>query len=141
MDQATMNFWQNHSSSFLEMAMRNDKRQVLSNADGYGKLSRECGDTMEIFLLVRSGQIHSASFETNGCLYALVCANAAVHLAEGKTLQEALALAPDAVVTYLETLPPEETHCAEQAIQTLRMAVLDARATERAPWKKLYPRR
>ena len=141
MDQATMNFWQNHSLSFLEMAVRNDKRQVLSNADGYGKLSRECGDTMEVFLLVRNGQICTAAFETDGCLYALVCANAAVHLAEGKTLQEAIELVPETVVTYLETLPAEETHCAEQAIQVLRLAILDAMANERQPWKKLYPRR
>lgn len=141
MDQATMNFWQNHSLQFLEMAMRTDRRQVLQNADGYGKLSRECGDTVEIFLVVRNGRIHSAAFETDGCVYALVCANAVAHLAEGKTLQEALELAPESVMDYLETLPEEETHCAEQAIQVLRLAVLDARESERQPWKKFYPRR
>lgn len=141
MDQATMNFWQNHSLSFLEMATRTDRRQVLQNADGHGKLSRECGDTVEIFLAVRNGRIQSAAFETNGCVYALVCANATVCLAEGKTLEEALALTPEMVVAYLETLPPEETHCAEQAIQVLRLAILDARATEGQPWRKFYPRR
>ena len=36
MDQASMNFWQNHSLQFLEMAVRTDRRQVLKNADGYG---------------------------------------------------------------------------------------------------------
>jgi nitrogen fixation protein NifU and related proteins len=141
MDQATMEFWQNHSLPFLEMAVRTDRRQVVQNADGYAKLSRECGDTMEIFLVIRNGRIHSAAFETDGCLFAVVCANAAVNLVEGKNLQEAQQLAPGDIVSYLETLPPEETHCAEQAVHVLRLAIADARDNERQPWKKFYPRR
>ena len=141
MDQASIDFWQNHSLRFLEMALRNDRREVLRNADGYAKLGRECGDAIEIFLVVRNGRIQSATFETNGCLYAVACANAAVHLAQGLTLQEALALAPETVVNYLETLPLEENHCAEQAIQALRLAIADARENERQPWKKFYTRR
>ena len=141
MDQASVDFWQNHSLRFLEMALRTDRREVLRNADGYAKLGRECGDIIEIFLVVRNGQIKSAAFETNGCLYAVVCANAAVHLVQGKTLQEAQALAPESVIDYLETLPPEENHCAEQAIQVLRLAIADARENERQPWKKFYARR
>lgn len=141
MDQAAMNFWQHHSLQFLEMAVRTDRRQVLKNADGYGVLSRECGDTMEIFLVVRNGRIHSTAFETDGCLYALVCANTVAGLAEGKTLAEAMELTPESVVNHLETLPEEETHCAEQAIHVLRLAILDARDNERQPWKKFYTRR
>jgi nitrogen fixation NifU-like protein len=141
MDQATIDFWQNHSLQFLEMALRTDRRQVLRDADGYGRLSRECGDTVEIFLMVRNGRIRSAAFETDGCLFAVVCANTVAHLVEGKTLQGALALAPESVIDYLETLPPEESHCAEQAIQVLRLAIADARENERQPWKKFYARR
>jgi nitrogen fixation NifU-like protein len=141
MDQTTLDFWQNHSLRFLEMAARTDRREVLRNADGYGRMTRECGDTVEIFLVLRNGRIQTASFQTNGCLYAVVCANATVHLVQGKTLQEGLALSPESVVNYLETLPPEETHCAEQAIQVLHLAIADARENERQPWKKFYTRR
>jgi nitrogen fixation protein NifU and related proteins len=141
MDQASIDFWQNHSLQFLEMALRTDKREVLGNADGYAKLGRECGDIIEIFLVVRNGHIRSAAFETNGCLYAVVCANAAVHLVQGKTLKEAMMLGPESIIDYLETLPPEENHCADQAIQVLRLAIADARENERQPWKKFYPRR
>jgi nitrogen fixation NifU-like protein len=141
MDQATIDFWQNQSLPFLEMALRTDKREILRNADGYAKTARECGDTVEIFLIVRNGRIHSASFETDGCLFAVVCANAAVHLVQGKTLLEGLALSPENIVDYLETLPPDEYHCAEQAIQVLRLAIADARENERQPWKKFYARR
>ncbi len=141
MEQAALEFWKNHSMRFIEMAVRTDKRVVLNNADGYGMATRECGDTVEIYLVVRDGRIHSASFETNGCLYAIVCANAAVHLSLGKTLLEAMALTPEHILDYLETLPPEENHCAEQAIEVLRLAIADARENERQPWKKFYARR
>ncbi len=141
MDQAAIDFWQNQSLPFLEMALRTDTRGVLRNPDGYAKTSRECGDTIEIFLVVRNGRIESAAFETDGCLFAVVCANAAVHLVRGKTLQEGLALSPEDIIGYLETLPPEENHCAEQAIEVLRLAIADGRENERQPWKKFYTRR
>ena len=141
MDQAIIDFWQSQSLPFLEMALRTDTRGVLRNPDGYAKTSRECGDTVEIFLIVRNGLVTSAAFETDGCLFAVVCANAAVNLVRGKTLEEGLALSQEDIINYLETLPPEENHCAEQAIQVLRLAILDARECERQPWKKFYPRR
>jgi nitrogen fixation protein NifU and related proteins len=141
MNQSSAEFWQHHSVRFLEMVFRADRRETLSNADGCGKKTRECGDTMEIYLVVRNGRVQSASFECNGCLYAVACVNAAVNLVEGMSLDEAWKLSPQMVVDYLESLPPEETHCAEQAIETLRLALADARESERQPWKKLYRRK
>lgn len=107
MDEKILNFWAQHSERFLEMALSNNKREVLHQPDGYGTLTRECGDTVEIYLGLRNGRIHHASFQTNGCLYAVVCANSAVHLVSGKTLQEAWAITPQHIMDYLETLPPK----------------------------------
>lgn len=141
MDQSSMDFWQNHSLCFLNMVFRTEKRETLTHPDGYGKRSRECGDTMEIFLIVRDGKIQSASFETNGCLYSLACANAVVHLAEGKTVEEAWDVTEQNIVDYLETLPPAERHCAELAARTLHLALANAHETQRNPWKKFYQMR
>lgn len=139
MDQCSIDFWQNHSVKFLEMVFRAGKREILKNPDGYGKSFRgECGDTIEIFLTLREGKIAWASFETNGCLFTLASANAAVHLAEGKTLTEAWEIDPEDIVDYLETLPRAEKHCAELAVQALQNALLNARENERDPWKRLY---
>lgn len=138
MTQSSLDFWQNHSLRFLNMVFRAEKREVLKHPDGYGKCSRECGDTMEIFLLVRDGSIMSASFETNGCLYSVACANAAVHLVEGRTLDEAQEVTEQMIFDYLETLPPAERHCAELAARTLNRALLSATETQRNPWKKFY---
>lgn len=138
MDRQSAEFWRNHSVKFLEMVLRTDRRETVSHADGYGRKTRECGDTVEIYLVVNGGRIRSASFQSNGCLYAVACANAVVHLVEGRTLDEAWQLSPEEVVAYLETLPPEETHCAEHAVDTLRLALVDVRENERQPWRKYY---
>jgi nitrogen fixation protein NifU and related proteins len=127
MDNSSFDFWQNHSLRFLEMAFRTDKRETLERPDGYGKRSRECGDTLEIFLMVRDGKITSASFETNGCLYSAACANTVVYMAEGKTLEEAREIKPEHIIDYLETLPAAESHCARLAVRSLHAALADVR--------------
>lgn len=127
MERSGLEFWERHSLNFLEMAFETHKRETLEKPDGYGKIARECGDTVEIFLVLENDRIRSASFETNGCLYAVACANAVVHLAEGKSLREAQGLAPEHVMDYLGTLPENEAHCAELAVEALRMALKSTR--------------
>ncbi|HBD08005.1 MAG TPA: iron-sulfur cluster assembly scaffold protein [Syntrophobacteraceae bacterium] len=118
-----LDFWQKHSLSFLEMALQADKRERLSPASGYGHAQGTCGDTVEIFIQVQGDFIRNASFETNGCLYTIACANTVVHWVEGRSLQDARNLEPVSVFDYLETLPQEEFHCAEMAVDALRMAL------------------
>lgn len=141
MDQRSLEFWNRHSTKFLEMALQPDKRENLHQPDGYGRYTRECGDTLEIFLIIRNDQIRSASFQTSGCIYTVACANALVHLLEGKTTEEAWRISEKDLVEYLETLPDSEEHCAELAVETLRRALIDWRQTERQPWKRYYPRK
>lgn len=125
MDQSTFDFWMHHSVNFLEMAFQMDRRETLEHPDGYGTKTRECGDTVEIFLIVRDGKIQSAAFETNGCLYSVACANAITVMVEGRTLAEALEITPQTVVDFLETLPEDERHCADLAAEALHLAVKD----------------
>jgi nitrogen fixation protein NifU and related proteins len=138
MNQESTNFWQRHSARFLEMALREDKRETLNTPDGYGKKTRECGDTIELFLTVRDGRIAHASFTTNGCVYSVACANAVLHMIEGKSLEEAWQITPEKVAEYLETLPPKEFHCAQLAVQALLLALANCRETARHPWRKFY---
>jgi nitrogen fixation NifU-like protein len=141
MENGDFDFWQHHSLRFLEMAFRSDKRETLKHPDGYGRQSRECGDTIELFLIVRNGKVLSASFETNGCLYSVACANTVIHLVEGKTLAEARKITAEDVIAYLETLPEKEEHCARLAVRALLSALANTLETRREPWKKLYSTR
>lgn len=138
MDEKALEFWRRHSNNFIEMALREEKQERLLNADGYGKCSRECGDTLEIFLTMRNDLVHSASFHTEGCIYTVACANTVVRMVEGKPAQNAWAVTPRQIIDFLETMPQKEYHCAELAVQTLRLALLDLNQTIRQPWVKFY---
>ncbi|MEN6441971.1 MAG: iron-sulfur cluster assembly scaffold protein [Syntrophobacter sp.] len=138
MDEKVIEFFSRHSDNFIEMALQNDRVERVTHPDGYGKYSRECGDTLEIFLILRDSNIHSASFYTEGCIYTVACANALVRMIEGKPVMEAWSITPGHLVDFLQTLPTKEIHCAELAIKTLRLALIDLKETERQPWVKFY---
>lgn len=138
MDQSQLDFWRQHSTNFLEMALSNDRCERIQHPDGYGKYGRECGDTLEFFLIVRNETIHSASFYTEGCIYTVACANTLVRMIEGKSPEEASGIEVQDVVDFLETLPGKERHCAELAVNALRLALMDLKQTERQPWTKFY---
>ena len=116
-------FWQDHSLRFLEMAFRTDRQERLEKPDGYGKNTGTCGDSVEMFLTLEGNHIHSVSFVTTGCMNTNACANTVAQLVEGKGLEEAWAITPLDVIDYLETLPVENTHCAELAVGALYLAL------------------
>ncbi len=47
-------FWNDHSLEFLEMSMKRDYQESVKTCDGYGKNTRDCGDTLEFFLNKRN---------------------------------------------------------------------------------------
>jgi len=125
MERASVAFWERHSVNFLEMAFQQDRREILENPDGYGEQTDECGDSIRIFLMVENNRIRTASFDCEGCLYAVACANAAATLVEGRAPEEALAVSADTIVDFLGTLPRKEHHCAHMAVEALRRALDD----------------
>ena len=133
-------FWQDHSLRYLEMAFRSDRRGAIAHPDGYGKRTGDCADTVEMYLVIRNGRIQSVSYETNGCMNTNACANTVAELVEGKDVESAWELTPEDVIEYLETLPPQNTHCAELAVGALYLALRNYQEIQRAPWKKAYPR-
>ena len=138
MEPRKFNFWQDHSLHYLEMAFRTDRREIVKHPDGYGKRTGDCGDTVEIYLSICNGRIQSVSYETDGCLSTNACANTVAELIEGKDVGSAWELTPEDVMKYLETLPSENTHCAELAIGAMYRALRNFLEFKRDPWKKLY---
>ncbi len=138
MDQKVLDFWRRHSVNFVSMAFETGRRERIQHPDGYGKHSRECGDTLEIYLMSRNGRIGSASFYTEGCIYTVACANALVSMIDGKPIEQAWAVSPRQIAEFLESLPKTEFHCAELAVRTLHAALLDLRENERQPWTIFY---
>jgi len=132
MREKEFDFWQDHSLRFLEMAFRTDRRERLEHPDGYGKRTGVCGDTVEMFLSLCHGRIQAICFMTDGCINTNACANTVAQLAETRNMDQAWKITPEQVISYLETLPPEKTHCAELAVGALYLALADAR---RHPFK------
>jgi len=138
MESQTVDFLQDHSLNFLEMAFRTDRQEAIQHCDGYGKKSIGCGDTIEIFINLENDQISHASYMTNGCLNTNACANSVLNLIENKTIDQAWEVTPQLVADYLQTLPKDHFHCADLAVDALRQALADAVKTQRTPWKKMY---
>lgn len=137
MNEDTTNFWQSHSEKFLEMAFRTDRQEELRHPDGKGEKTGDCGDTITFYIMLAGERIESISYSINGCMHTNACANAICELADGKSLENAWEITPEAVAALLGTLPDDHFHCAELAAGAFYLALRDA-TTNQEPWKKLY---
>ena len=138
MAEENMNFWQDHSLHYLEMALRTDHHEEIRNPDGYGKKTGDCQDTIAMSLLLDGDRIKHVAFATDGCLNTNACANTVAHLVEGQTVEKAWDVTPEQIAAFLETLPEDHFHCAELVVGTLYLALANARENRRSPWKKMY---
>jgi len=139
--QQESNLCREPSANYFEMATQMDKRRIIKDPDGYGKRTGECGDTVELFLIVQKNRIHSVSFITDGCINTHACANCVAFLAEGKSIAEAWEITPEKVINFLETLPEENAHCSELAVGAFYLALVNFQEFKHAPWKRLYGKR
>jgi nitrogen fixation NifU-like protein len=138
MNSTPPDIWQTHSIRFLECAFRSDRHERLQQADGRAQKTRECGDTVEIFVVFKGQTLQNIAYTLSGCIHTNACVNALIDLAEGQPLNRALQITPRQVADYLQTLSADEFHCAELVVATFRLALADARRTRQAPWKKAY---
>ncbi len=132
------NFWQDHSTTYLEMALSAERRERVESPDGYGKRSGDCGDTIEFFLTIRGDILKHVAFDIDGCMNTSACANTVAIMAEGKPIEEAWEISDTDIIDHLETLPMHEHHCAELAIGAFYLALANYREMKKSPWKKPY---
>ncbi|MBF0377234.1 MAG: iron-sulfur cluster assembly scaffold protein [Desulfamplus sp.] len=118
-----MNFWQDHSLEYLEMAFSYDRMERVENPDGYGIRTGDCGDTVEFFIMEKDGVIDSISYYINGCKNTNACANTVIKMAEKKKIEDAWEITPESVAEYLKTLPKDEIHCSELAVGAFYLAL------------------
>jgi nitrogen fixation NifU-like protein len=138
MTQEPFDFFQDHSLTFLEMALRTDRMEPIENPDGEGRHTGECGDTVAMSLKLHGDRIAQVAFQVQGCLHTVASANAVAELIEGRPLADAWEITPERVIGFLETLPSSHYHCAELAVGALHRALADVHNGRREPWRKLY---
>jgi len=105
--------------------MKRDYQENVLSCDGYGKKTRECGDTIEFFLNGNKDRLNTISYDLKGCLFSHACVNTIIFLALHRSVEQAKQIASDDILQFLKTLPREEEHCAAHALDAFRMALDD----------------
>ena len=98
----------------------------IENADGVGEVGNaKCGDIMKMFLKIENGIIVDCKFKTYGCASAIATSSIATEMIKGKSINDAIALSNQAVVTALGGLPTHKIHCSVLAEQAIKAALSD----------------
>lgn len=118
-------FFQTHSIKYIEMALRTDRIKKITDPDGYGTRTGDCGDTVEFFLKSKNSTIESSSFLVQGCMNTTACCNTVAKFIQGKTIETAWKISPKKINKFLQTLPEDHFHCAELAVGALYLALAD----------------
>lgn len=96
---------------------------VIKNSDAIGIIKGPCGDTIKITLKINNEIIQQAKFWTDGCAATLACGNMITKIIKGKTTNQALNYTMHDIITNLDGLPKNHTHCAKLAINSLHNAL------------------
>jgi nitrogen fixation NifU-like protein len=97
----------------------------LSDHSCFGILNDDHDEMMAIWLKIEDGRVANASFTCGECITCTACASAATEMAIGKTTAEVLAITPREVIDTLQGLPEEDHHCANLAVDTIKIAAND----------------
>lgn len=88
-------------------------------------LTGPCGDTMEIYLVIRDDKIQEVKYYTGGCGNTRACGHAVARRAVGRSITDALSVSAGELIRSGECQPEEGRHCAILAVSTLYRAVAD----------------
>ena len=127
-----------YSEIFLEHALRPKNAGNMENASAVGSEHSPDGSGMEIWLRIEDEVITSASFWTDGCATTIACGSMAAEMAAGKTIRQALGIAPEDIDGALGGVPGQGCTCARLAADALKAAIRDYLAFQHDPWKRKY---
>lgn len=112
-----------YSKKVIELFLNPKNLGRIEGAEGHGRITGSCGDTMEIFLKIRDNSIGDAKFITDGCGPSLVCGSTVTELAKGQHIRDAFKISSEKVLDEIGGLPEADQHCARLAADTLHEAI------------------
>lgn len=130
-----------YSETAIEHGMNPRNLGDMEDADGFAKVTGSCGDTMEIWLKVRNGNIARATFLTDGCGTSIASGSMVTELTKGKSIAEVQRITQQDVLNALGGLPEESVHCALLAADTLKAAIKDYLTYKNELWRRAYRRK
>ncbi|MBO3802885.1 MAG: iron-sulfur cluster assembly scaffold protein [Candidatus Brockarchaeota archaeon] len=106
----------------------------IQDADGIGiYMSDICGDITKFWIKVREGKIVDVKYRTQGCAASIACGSVLTELVKNKTIEEALKLTKDDIISALNGLPEMKTHCSVLADDALKDAIRDYLSRNQLP--------
>ena len=127
-----------YSEVVIDHMMNPRNMGSMADANGFGRVTGPCGDTMEIWLKVKNGTVGKATFLTDGCGTSIASGSIITELVTRKSIPEALKIRQQDVLKALDGLPDESVHCALLAADTLKEAIKDYITLKNEPWKRAY---
>jgi NifU-like protein involved in Fe-S cluster formation len=107
------------------LALQKLKSGRLRPADGQGRITGRCGESVAIGLCFSAERVVEAAARSDGCAYSCTCALAAARLARGRSAAEILDISAAAIERAAGGVPADHRHCAALAAAALRAAVDD----------------
>ena len=114
-----------YSEQTIEYFMNPKNLGRMNDPDGASVVKGLCGDTVEMYLVVKDEKISEILFFTDGCGPTIACGSAATELVKGKSINDALKISPAEIIDKLGDLPEQSIHCAILAVNTLHKAIAD----------------
>jgi nitrogen fixation NifU-like protein len=93
---------------------------TMEKPDIIAKHQSDCGDMLILYLKLENQRITNATFEYIGCRGLEAAASALTEMIKGKTLQEALKIDFQDILSFLEDIPQSKHECIHLALNTLR---------------------
>jgi len=101
---------------------------TLPDADGVGQVGNPvCGDMMTFYIKVKDGRLADIKFQTFGCGAAIAVSSMVSEMAQGKSLDEAMAITNELVAEELGGLPKNKMHCSNLGADALHEAIQNYR--------------
>ena len=121
-----------YSAKVITESSNPSNRGRMPDPDACGIIHGCCGDTMEIYLRLDGDKIEEATFATDGRESAIACGSMLTKMVRGMPLEEADKIVPEDLAAALGGLPEAKAHCAKLTLNTLREAIANRRAEEKA---------
>ena len=86
-----------------------------------------CGDRLRLSLRVHKHRIDAARFLAYGCPPTLACGSALAEMIEGLSVEDALKITRNEIVSAVGGLSAQKRHAAALAIETLQAALVKVR--------------
>ena len=129
-----------YTETTIDHALNPRNMGEMEDADGFGRVTGPCRDTMEIWLRMRNNIVVAATFSTDGCGTTIAAGSMLTELVKGKSIPQTLRIGKQDVLSALGGLPEDSKHCVLLAVNTLKEALKDYFAFRREPWRRAYRR-